>query len=274
MAQIYARIQGKALALGTSRQWAGTGRADTDEEAARVVLERCGYITHSPCRVIAINNAFVVPPASFEVGSSPAMPAPPNATGPAYTLTGAAVTAGDIPFICDDCRDRIDRDLKDRPLHTAIATSIEGGFWYTSNRASAEEARTIVLGNCLGANQTMCFVYAVDGQLVWKESAPPLPAKPWFTHDPQIEQLLDVGTLANLGERSKKFIRDFYSPANAPKAIAVGHGTFATAFGNRNPLKTENEAARIALEKCGFIAQAPCRIVAINDNLVVKPGPE
>jgi hypothetical protein len=34
-------------------------------------------------------------------------------------------------------------------------------------------------------------------------------------------------------------------------------------------MKSENEAARLALERCGFLVQATCRIIAINDSFVV-----
>jgi class 3 adenylate cyclase len=274
IAQLYSRFQGKALAVGPLRQWAMTGRADSDEEAARIVLERCGYITHLPCRVITLGNSLVVPLASLETWptAAPAMPSAINATGPVYAPSGPAVLPGDIPFICDDCRERVGKALGEQRLHTAVVISLAGGFWIVGDRGTAEEARTVALGQCLAADPLMCFVYALDGQTVWKEAALPMPAAPWFTHDAQIEQPLDVAAIPELSAASKQYIRDFYSPVKTPKAIAAGHGTFALAFGLRFPARSENEAARMALERCGYIAQAPCRIIAINESSVVKFG--
>jgi hypothetical protein len=59
--------------------------------------------------------------------------------------------------------------------------SLAGGFWIVGDRGTAEEARTVALGQCLAADPLMCFVYALDGQTVWKEAALPMPAAPWFT---------------------------------------------------------------------------------------------
>jgi hypothetical protein len=272
IAQLYSRFQGKALAVGPLRQWAMTGRADSDEEAARIVLERCGYITHLPCRVIALGDSLVVPLASLESWptAAPEMPSAINATGPVYAPSGPAVLTGDIPFICNDCRERVAKALGEQRLHTAVVISLAGGFWTVGDRGTAEEARTVALGQCLAANPLMCFVYALDGHMVWKEAAPPMPAAPWFTHDAQVEQPLDVEAIPELSALSKQYVRDIYSPVKSPKAIAAGHGAFGIAFGLRFPARSEIEAARMALERCGYIAQAPCRIIAINDSSVVK----
>jgi hypothetical protein len=91
MAQLYPKYYGsKALVLGAMRQWSMTSGVQSDEQAARTALERCGYITHSPCGVIAIDNKFVVQPASFKIGTveAPAFGPASNTTGPAYSLTG------------------------------------------------------------------------------------------------------------------------------------------------------------------------------------------
>jgi hypothetical protein len=272
MAFIYPKYQNsRALVIGALRQWTMTGGVGTDEEAARTALERCGYITHSPCRVIAINDKFVVQPASFKVdtAAAPAISLTSNASGPAYSLTGPPFASENIPFICDECRDRIAKGLKDRPLHSASVISFDGDFWYSWDRDSAEEARTIAFGDCLGSAQTMCLVYAIDSQVVSRETSP-LPSKPWFTHDSQIEKPLDVETIPNLPNGAKEIIRNGYLKANPPKANAVGHCSWAQAFGVKIQIRTEEEAARIALERCGFVTQGPCRIVAINDTSVAS----
>jgi hypothetical protein len=265
--RLYREFHGKALAVGPDWQWTLTGRADSDNEAARVVLQRCGYITHAPCRVVAIADSLVVDRNLLDSvpRSIPARPLSQNVTGPDYTLTGPQLQPSEIPFVCDHCREQIEQELSTRPGHTALAISLTGGFWTAWGRGSAEEARTRVLGACLGASQTMCFVYAVDGKVVWKEAFLDVPPAPWFSH--ASEKPLAI-TDPVFSEKALTYIEKFYSPVSGPKAIAMGEiGYYGYAYGAQ--LKSENEAARLALERCGFLVQATCRIVAINDSIVV-----
>lgn len=180
----YSKAHGKALAIGPDWQWTLTGLGDSDNEAARIVLQRCGYVTHSPCRVAAIADSLVGGHSLLESvpRSLPAKPLLQPVTGPDYALTGPQLRTSEIPFVCDQCREQIDRQLRDKPSHTAVAISLSGSFWMTWGRATAEEARTRVLGWCIGERQTMCFVYAVDGKVVWKEAPLDVPPVPWFSH--------------------------------------------------------------------------------------------
>ncbi|MGY8665296.1 caspase family protein [Bradyrhizobium sp. UFLA05-109] len=266
--RMYREFHGKAIAVGPDWQWTMTGRADADNEAARVVLQRCGYITHSPCRVVAIGDSFVVDRTLRESvpRSLPARPLLQNVTGPDYVLRGPQLRTSEIPFVCDQCRKQIEQDLSTKPAHTALAISLSGRYWTTWGRGSAEEARTRVLGSCLGASQSMCFVYAVDGEVVWKEAPLDVPPAPWFNH--ASEKPLAVNEPGLFADPARKFIEQFYSPASGPKAIAMGQGGYVGyAFGAQ--MKSEDEAARLALERCGFLIQATCSIVAIGDNFVI-----
>jgi hypothetical protein len=265
---LYREVHGKALAIGPDWQWTLTGRADSDNEAARVVLQRCGYVTHSPCRIAAIADSFVVDRSLLDSvpRSISARPLSQNVTGPDYALTGPQLRLDEIPFVCDHCREQIGQDLNTKPGHTALAISLAGGYWTIWGRGSAEEARTRVLGSCLGASQTMCFVYAVDGKVVWKEAPLDVPPAPWFSHAG--DKPLAVNESGVFSDNARKFIEKFYSPTSGPKAIALSDsGYYGYAFGPQ--LKNENEAARLALERCGFVVQAACRIIAINDSFVV-----
>jgi hypothetical protein len=265
--RLYREFHGKALAVGPDWQWTLTGRADSDNEAARIVLQRCGYITHSPCRVVAIADSLVVDRNLLDSvpRSIPARPLSQNVTGPDYALTGPNLRSSEIPFVCDHCREQIEQELNAKPGHTALAISLSGGFWTTWGRGGAEEARTRVLGACLRASQTMCFVYAVDGKVVWKEAPLDVPPAPWFSH--ANEKPLVV-TDPVFSEKARTHIEKFYSPASGPKAIAMGEGGYyGYAYGAQ--LKSENESARLALERCGFLVQATCRVIAINDSIVI-----
>ncbi|MGV7214258.1 caspase family protein [Bradyrhizobium sp. UFLA05-112] len=267
VARLYREFHGKALAVGPDWQWSLTGRADSDNEAARIALQRCGYITHSPCRVAAIADSLVVDRnlLDFVPRSIPARPLTQNVTGPDYALTGPQFRSSEIPFVCDQCREQIEQQLSAKPGHTALAISLSGGFWPTWGRGSAEEARTRVLGACLGASQTMCFVYAVDGKVVWKEAPLDVPPAPWFSHAGETPLAVADPIFS---ERARTYVEKFYSPASGPKAIAYGEGGFY-GYGYGALLRSENEAARLALERCGFLVQATCRVIAINDSFVV-----
>jgi hypothetical protein len=265
----YREFHGKALAIGPDWQWTLTGLGDSGNEAARIVLQRCGYMTHSPCRVAAIADSLVGDRSLLDSvpRSIPARPLSQTVTGPDYALTGPQLRTSEIPFVCDQCRVQIDQQLRDKPSHTALAISLSGGFWTTWGRASAEEARTRVLGWCIGAKQTVCFVYAVDGKVVWKEAPLDVPPAPWFTHAGE-KPLAITDPIFSFSEKVRTYIEKLYSPAPGPKAIAFGEGGYY-GYGWGAEMKSENEAARLALERCGFLVQASCRIIAVNDSIVV-----
>jgi hypothetical protein len=267
-ARLYREFHGKALAIGPDWQWTLTGRAESDKEAARVALQRCAYITHSPCRVAAIADSLVADHNLLDSvpRSIPARPLSQAVTGPDYALTGPELRLDEIPFVCDQCRDQIKQYLSAKPDHTALAISLSGRYWTTWGRGSAEEARTRVLGQCLGESPSMCFVYAVDGKVVWKEAPLVVPPAPWFSHAG--EKPLAVNDPGVFSDNARKFIEKFYSPASGQKAIAMGQGGYL-GYAFDPQLKTENEAARLALERCGFLVQATCRIIAVNDSLVL-----
>ena len=95
----------------------------------------------------------------------------------------------------------------------------------------------------------MCFVYAIDGKVVWKELPPDLPPSPWFSHAGEKPLVFDGS--GDFSETARQFIQKLYFPAAGPKAIALGEGGYyGCAFGSQ--LTTENKAARVALERRAF----------------------
>ena len=115
----------------------------------------------------------------------------------------------DIPFVCDDCRNDIEKALANKPPHTAIVVSLYGGSFYSWGQGSAEIARTRALGSCLGALQTACMVFAVDGKLVWKENPPDLPPLAWFSHGN--DKPLNLSEIKVLSETARQTIQKIYS---------------------------------------------------------------
>ena len=112
----------------------------------------------------------------------------------------------------------------------------------------------------------MCFVYAVDGKVVWKEAPVDVPPAPWFSHTG--EKPLAANEPGVFFDTSRKSIETFYSSAAGPKAIAMGDGGYV-AYAIGGSIKSEDEAARVALERCGFLVQSTCSIIAVGDNFVM-----
>ena len=187
-------------------------------------------------------------------------------SGPDYSLTGPEMRVADIPFVCDDCRNDIEKALANKRPHTAIVVSLYGGAFYSWGQGSAEIARTRALGSCLGALQTACMVFAIDGKLVWKENPPDLPPLAWFSHGN--DKPLNLSEIKVLSETARQTIQKIYSSSLGPKAITLGSGGIyglGIGYGSK-PLRDETEAARLALERCAFLVQARCRIIAVNEK--------
>jgi hypothetical protein len=105
----------------------------------------------------------------------------PQQSGLSRTLLGTPFNATEVPFLCDQCRERIKSSFVGQPLHSALVLSFDGGSYWSTGRRSALDARASALTQCLDANRQACFVYAIDGRISWDEPPPPLPIEPWFS---------------------------------------------------------------------------------------------
>ena len=162
--------------------------------------------------------------------------------------------------------------MADQSQHIALVISFEGGYWW-SNGNTTEEARTRALGQCLWVNPRMCIVYAIDNKVVWNEQQPTLPAKPWVVLNPKSEKPFNVErAMGRFPPTSARSVRDEYLPAPAPKTIAANDRHWSAAYSRVGEIKSEEEAARLALKRCGFIGRSACRIIAINNSAIAPAG--
>jgi hypothetical protein len=255
-----------AFALGTLGQWSIANTGETDEENARLALEQCSFSTHSTCQIAAVNDSLLISPFQ-QMSFTPVILK-------TRIQTGLALDPSQIPFVSDHGRARIRDGIANQTQHTAVAISFGGGYWWSTNRKSEEEARTDALGQCLASNPLMCFVYAIDGQVVWNEQQPALPPRPWFVRDPKSEKPFNIDkVMGHFSLASRQYARDRYAPAAEPKAIASEPRNWSTAYSVNGELKSEEEAARLALERCIFIGRAPCRVIVVNNSTVAQVGP-
>jgi hypothetical protein len=265
LTEIKKKMPKMAFALGTLGQWSIANTGETDEENARIALEQCSFSAHSSCQIVAVNDSLLMP-LGQEISFTPAVLKTRLQTGPAFD-------PGQIPFVSDQGRARIRDGLANQPQHTALVISFSGGYWWSLYRKTAEEARTVALGQCLASIPLMCFVYAIDGQVVWNEQQPVLPPRPWFVRDPKSEKpLVADKVMAHFNLASKQYVRDRYAPAAEPKAIASEPRNWSTAYSGTGEIKSEDEAARLALERCNFIGRAPCRVIAVNNTAITQVG--
>lgn len=247
-----------AFAMGALSMWSITSVGNSVEESARIVLERCSYLTRSPCQVVAANDKLLVPRGqelSF-----------PRAAAFVPKRTPQAFDENQVPFVSEEGRARIKAAMADKSQHIALVIAPHGGYWW-SNGNTVEEARTRALGQCFWTNPRMCMVYAIDGKVVWNEQQPILPAKPWFVRDPKSEKPFSAEkAMSRFPPSSAKYIREEYLPAPEPKAVAANDRHWSMAYSTIGQIKSEEEAARLALERCSFIGRRSCRIIAINNG--------
>lgn len=266
LAALKEKMPKMALAVGAFGQWSMVSGGQNDEDNARMALERCAYITRSQCQVTAVNETLLAEQGSVRV-------TPSRASASVLPSNLRPLDVGRIPFVSDLFRERLRKTVSDQPQqHNALVISIEGGIWWSGNKGTIDEARASALGQCLATTPQMCMVYAVDAQVVWDEPQPVLPATPWFVRDAKSEKPFDVDkVLPRFPASTRQFIKDNYGPAAEPKAIAAVD-IWSGAWSKIGQIASEEEAARLALERCGFILRRPCRIVAINNSAVSLPS--
>jgi class 3 adenylate cyclase len=175
-----------------------------------------------------------------------------------------------IPFVSDRARATLASDYMPAAGHKALAISTGPIGWVTA-QPSDEAAKGAALDLCQKRADSAqpprkCEIYAVGDEVVSAHAPPPMPPQPWTTHDPSIEKPFAGKDVPLAHEPGKAVLDRNYAAARKAKAVAIGPGgQFAFYVGQDTP----EEAARRALENCGFIAGVACLVVAMDDVFVV-----
>ena len=156
------------------------------------------------------------------------------------------------------------------PDHKALAIST-GPFAVASGRTDDETAQNAALAACQKradalAQPPQCELYAVGNTVVYARGYPPVPAKPWLTHNPSVETPVSIEAIPLVGHSARTVLEQRYPPGRTPKALAVAStGSYSYNTNQENA----DDAVRRVLESCGFYAGLPCRVIALDDNFVV-----
>jgi adenylate cyclase len=132
----------KAIAVGPGGQMFFYFNQDTPEEAARRSLESCGAFAGVPCKVIAVDDVFVVP-----------VPSTLKITGLFRAASNSSIAA--------EARDEVARKLADvSGGWNAVAVGTAGRPGLALKAANEQSAVNEALGNCV-KRDSECHVIAV-----------------------------------------------------------------------------------------------------------------
>ncbi|MBU6463725.1 MAG: adenylate/guanylate cyclase domain-containing protein [Bradyrhizobium sp.] len=215
-------------------------------------------------------------PAAPSVASPPVMPATAAAvtaspgSSPALP-TGEQFSPEAVPFVLDRIRAVLANEYIAAAEPKALALNQNGMIGMVSDQPNEEVAKSAALEQCQKRADAVgsprkCEIYAVGGTVVYPHGRPPLPPLPWFKRDPSIEKPFTPEAMPFMRDRAKARLENVYMPGKKSKAIAIdpaGHDIFYTDGAS------VAEVVRRALETCGAVAGAPCKIVAVDDVFVV-----
>jgi hypothetical protein len=175
-----------------------------------------------------------------------------------------------IPFISDRARSNLSNEYLPGAGHKALAVS-QGTIGFAINQPSDEAASTEALEICQKRADNIqparkCELYAIGDTVVYAQSPPPMPPKPWIGSDHSIERPFASKDVPIIRDAGKAILDKGFAVGRKSKALAMGPGGHFYSFSNQD--KPE-EAARRALENCGAMAGTPCMVVALDDVFVV-----
>jgi adenylate cyclase len=223
------------------------------------------------------NSASAVPaPPATPVAPPPVTPetaaaavAPP-ASAPALA-THERFSADTVPFVLDRIRAVLANEYVAAAEPKALALNVNGQIGMASSAASEEAAKSAALEQCQQRADAIhsprkCEIYAVGSTVVYAHGRPPLPPLPWVKRDPTVEKPFSPAMMPFMRDQARARLQSVYVPGKKSKAIALGPGGNDIFYTDGTSVA---EVVRRALESCGALAGAPCRIVAVDDNFVV-----
>lgn len=225
--------------------------------------------------VLAAGAAGVTLLSGLTPTTSPSLPA--EVTPATNVPTRQALVPEDIPFLDDRNHERIRSNYLRALDKKALAISPVGFMGWATQRVDEAAARKDALYNCDSSlkrafpnhtSQVGCTVYAVGNEVVWTFKPPPMPLQPWAAPGRASPPMaIDPDKTPLIADRARRTTASGYLPAPASKALAVGRGGASQHVWNR---ATDSAAMRAALQSCGYLAQRPCFIYALNNEVVVR----
>jgi DNA-binding winged helix-turn-helix (wHTH) protein len=162
-----------------------------------------------------------------------------------------------------DASDRLAlADYAQKPEHKALAVSANG--WGLAAAApDVESAKTEALQRCGLRPQSACLLYAVDMGVVWPEGVVPVAAP----GDQRTEPLAKF-TLEEFATISKAWQQaaESYWALGSHRALAISR-TRIYWVGQRN---SQDDAIRLAVERCGYQGQLPCLLLSVDGFWTVE----
>ena len=229
------------------------------------------------------SNAASAPPAEAAMTNPSPAAAPSAPSAPAQAVAAApqasspppkaAFSADTVPFVADRARTSLSQQYASAGNYKAVAIS-SGPIGFVSGQATEEAARSGALELCqkradAAQPPRKCELYAVGDTVVFPHAPPPMPPVPWVVRDPSMEKPVVGSEAPMVRDSQRKSIDERYLPGRKSKAIAVGPGGQMFFYFNQ---ELAEEAARRSLESCGAAAGVACKVIAVDDVLVV-PAP-
>ena len=142
------------LAVSESGSWASRAWSKaTEADLIRGVIQKCEHIAQAPCGLAVRAGE------SIEFRLYPTMLRYPREFDLAL-----------VPFISENGRNRIGQRYAQKSEHRALALTRNGGFGFATGGASDDEAAEAALADCHGERKRRCFLYSVDGRVVFSRS--------------------------------------------------------------------------------------------------------
>jgi class 3 adenylate cyclase len=174
-----------------------------------------------------------------------------------------------IPLVSDATRLKIGQSYPAAKGQKALALSNEGDFYgIATDQASPEEAQKRALADCQTDSHRPCFVYAINDRALAGSVVIPMPWPGEFNPE-QPGPPLDAEKmpLAHEGQRARVAKSAFVlKPHNA---VALGMRGL-TGWAGVETGETKQEAARRALEFCGFRTGSACLLYAVDGGMTTE----
>jgi hypothetical protein len=197
-------------------------------------------------------------------------PAPPVApASPPAQKASASLVPETMPFIRNTDRDAIRSEYLSAPDHKAIAISYNR-VGFTTGQVDDATAKSAAIDSCKRAQAAInsnnaCWLYAVGNTVVFTGGSPPMPPVPWLIRNPAIETPYKPDNLPLMNENQRTTWGKSYGQIAQLKAMALSPRGLGLEYHGGS----DEENIRRVLEACGYGEGIPCKIVAVDNTLVV-----